>query len=299
MQSILKTGLRKPFILFEFWRKTLYDVDTIVLTFFIYSVLGWICEVVYCSVPKKHFVNRGFLFGPYLPIYGFGATFVIVLLEPFYDSWPMVMILSAVITSVLEYITSFLLEKIFKVKLWDYSTYPLNLNGRICALNSTLFALLSLFIIYVINTPVYSFLSSLNPTLVQLLSLLVTAVMSADAAVAVHKMSQFQHAMKEIAKAKSEAEEKLRMIKSSLSGENLAAALEHLRKETEERKIAYYRGVRHFFKSNPSLTVKKAEFIKQFELARETYEAMAKQVRDEYLREKEMRKGKRKDKNND
>ena len=277
----------------------MYDVDTIVLTFFIYSVLGWICEVVYCSVPKKHFVNRGFLFGPYLPIYGFGATFVIVLLEPFYDSWPMVMILSAVITSVLEYITSFLLEKIFKVKLWDYSTYPLNLNGRICALNSTLFALLSLFIIYVINTPVYSFLSSLNPTLVQILSLLVTAVMSADAAVAVNKMSQFQHAMKEIAKARSEAEEKLKMIKSSLSGENLAAALDHLRKETEERKIAYYRGVRHFFKSNPSLTVKKAEFIKQFELARETYEAMAKQVRDEYLREKEMRKSKRKDKNND
>jgi len=277
----------------------LYDVDTIVLTFFIYSVLGWICEVVYCSVPKKHFVNRGFLFGPYLPIYGFGATFVIVLLEPFYDSWPMVMILSAVITSVLEYITSFLLEKIFKVKLWDYSTYPLNLNGRICALNSTLFALLSLFIIYVINTPVYSFLSSLNPTLVQILSLLVTAVMSADAAVAVNKMSQFQHAMKEIAKARSEAEEKLKMIKSSLSGENLAAALDHLRKETEERKIAYYRGVRHFFKSNPSLTVKKAEFIKQFELARETYETMAKQVRDEYLREKEMRKGKKKDKNND
>lgn len=277
----------------------MYDVDTIVLTFFIYSVLGWICEVVYCSVPKKHFVNRGFLFGPYLPIYGFGATFVIVLLEPFYDSWPMVMILSAVITSVLEYITSFLLEKIFKVKLWDYSTYPLNLNGRICALNSTLFALLSLFIIYVINTPVYSFLSSLNPTLVQILSLLVTAVMSADAAVAVNKMSQFQHAMKEIAKARIEAEEKLKMIKSSLSGENLAAALDHLRKETEERKIAYYRGVRHFFKSNPSLTVKKAEFIKQFELARETYETMAKQVRDEYLREKEMRKGKRKDKNND
>ena len=277
----------------------MYDVDTIVLTFFIYSVLGWVCEVVYCSVPKKHFVNRGFLFGPYLPIYGFGATFVIVLLEPFYDSWPMVMILSAVITSVLEYITSFLLEKIFKVKLWDYSTYPLNLNGRICALNSTLFALLSLFIIYVINMPVYSFLSSLNPTLVQILSLLVTAVMSADAAVAVNKMSQFQHAMKEIAKARSEAEEKLKMIKSSLSGENLAAALDHLRKETEERKIAYYRGVRHFFKSNPSLTVKKAEFIKQFELARETYEAMAKQVRDEYLREKEMRKGKRKDKNND
>lgn len=295
----MKTGLRKPFILFQFWRKILYDVDTIVLTFFIYSVLGWICEVVYCSVPKKHFVNRGFLFGPYLPIYGFGATFVIVLLEPFYDSWPMVMILSAVITSVLEYITSFLLEKIFKVKLWDYSTYPLNLNGRICALNSTLFALLSLFIIYVINTPVYSFLSSLNPTLVQILSLLVTAVMSADAAVSVNKMSQFQHAMKEIAKARSEAEEKLKMIKSSLSGENLAAALDHLRKETEERKIAYYRGVRHFFKSNPSLTVKKAEFIKQFELARETYEAMAKQVRDEYLREKEMRKGKRKDKNND
>ena len=269
----------------------MYDVDTIVLTFFIYSVLGWICEVVYCSVPKKHFVNRGFLFGPYLPIYGFGATFVIVLLEPFYDSWPMVMILSAVITSVLEYITSFLLEKIFKVKLWDYSTYPLNLNGRICALNSTLFALLSLFIIYVINTPVYSFLSSLNPTLVQILSLLVTAVMSADAAVAVNKMSQFQHAMKEIAKARSEAEEKLKMIKSSLSGENLAAALDHLRKETEERKIAYYRGVRHFFKSNPSLTVRREDLRKPFEFARETYDSVTQHRHNLRMQRKAEKKG--------
>ena len=93
--------------------------DTFIVVFFIYSVLGYFCEVVYCSVGQKRFVNRGFLYGPYLPIYGFGSLIVTVLLDPL-SKWPVaVFILAFILTSCLEYFTSWLLEKFFSVKLWD------------------------------------------------------------------------------------------------------------------------------------------------------------------------------------
>lgn len=245
----------------------MYSVDTIVLSFFIYSVLGWVCEVVYCSVPKKKFINRGFLYGPYLPVYGFGATFVVVLLQDFTSHWYLVFIFGVLITSVLEYFTSFALEKLFKVKLWDYSTYPLNINGRVCALNSTLFGILSLILVYGINRPVYSFLSSMNTTLVNILSLVVVALMSADTAFSVAKMAQFRKVVEEIAATRNEIERRLRVVLENLSGEALAENRARLATEREAKKQEYYQKVRRFFFTNPGL-VPDESMKAQFELAR-------------------------------
>ena len=246
----------------------MYSVDTIVLSFFIYSLLGWVCEVVYCSIPKRRFVNRGFLYGPYLPIYGTGATLVVVLMQPVIGSWPLVFILSLLLTSALEYITSFLLEKLFHVKLWDYSSYPLNINGRVCALNSTLFGLLSLFIVYIVNTPIQRFLFGLDETMVDILSLLVVAIMSADAAVTVVRMTAFQKALSPSA---------LELVKGRLAH------------EIEERKERWYRSAKHFIASNPSLTVRRDDLRKQWELAKASYDEIVARRRSE-------RKARRKDK---
>lgn len=271
----------------------MYSVDTIVLTFFIYSFLGWVCEVIYCSVPKKRFVNRGFLYGPYLPIYGFGATFTIVLLSRFLDRWYIVFLLGMVITSTLEYITSYLLEKIFAVKLWDYSGYPLNLNGRICALNSVLFGLLCLFIMYVVNEPVYSWLSGLGSVALNLLSLLVVALLSADCALSVSRMSQFKLAMAELEKTKREAEERIRIVKASFQGERLENLSAKIRSELDERKALFYRRTKHIFQSNPSLTVKRRDYAAQFAIARENFEAGQKLRRDmKRLKKEEKRRRK-------
>ena len=266
----------------------MYSVDTFVLSFFIYCVLGWICEVVYCSVPKKRFVNRGFLIGPYLPIYGFGAMIVIVVLYPFREHWYLVFICGVVLTSVLEYFTSFALEKLFHVKLWDYSTYPLNINGRVCALNSTLFGLLCLFIVYVVNDPIYNFLAGLNMTLVNVLSLVIVGLMSADTAVSVSKMSKFQEFVKEINVAKANAEASLKALKSTLSPESFAQAKERFALELEGRKKRYYSYGKRIFESNPSLTLR--DGAEQLEKAR----ALVNELKEEYKARKAGHKAEKK-----
>lgn len=119
--------------------------------FLLYSFIGWSCEVVYCSIPRKTFVNRGFLNGPICPIYGFGAIFIINFLSSFKDSIVELFLLAVLLTSTLEYITSVILEKLFNTKWWDYSNNEFNISGRVCLLNSTLFGLLSVVLVQVIH----------------------------------------------------------------------------------------------------------------------------------------------------
>ena len=100
--------------------------------FFIYGFLGWCCEVIYAAIIDGKFVNRGFLNGPICPIYGFGVLFVLTLLEPIRENFLFLFIGSVILTSVLEFITGFLLEKVFKMKWWDYSNERFNIHGYIC-----------------------------------------------------------------------------------------------------------------------------------------------------------------------
>ena len=111
----------------------LYNFSYYFLLFFIYSFIGYICEVIYCFIlDKGKFQNRGFLYGPYCPIYGFGAIAIIVLLSK-YEQYPIVLfVMGAIVASIIEYITSYLMEKIFNNKWWDYSNKKFNINGRIC-----------------------------------------------------------------------------------------------------------------------------------------------------------------------
>lgn len=113
------------------------------LLFIIYSVIGWISEVVYCSILDHKLVNRGFLHGPLCPVYGFGGLLVIFLLKPYSGNIVYLFIMAVVLASILEYITGWALETIFATKWWDYSRYRFNLHGRICVRNSLMFGLMS------------------------------------------------------------------------------------------------------------------------------------------------------------
>ena len=143
-----------------------------VLYFTIYSFLGWVCESTYCSIGQKKLVNRGFLNGPFCPIYGFGALLVISILSPFVNNIPVLFIASIIVTSTLEYITSYVLEKIFHMSWWDYSTYKYNINGRVCLQNSLMFGLLSLFVMLVIHPTIDDFVASINTKVAFALSVL-------------------------------------------------------------------------------------------------------------------------------
>ena len=101
--------------------------------FLIYSVLGYVLEVSRCSIIEKKLVNRGFLFGPWIPLYGFGVLLILVSTFPVRENVFLTFLVATFVCAVLEYSTSWVMEKIFKIKWWDYSKiYKYNLNGRIC-----------------------------------------------------------------------------------------------------------------------------------------------------------------------
>lgn len=138
-----------------------------VLLFMSYSFLGWLIEMVCCSIDQKKIVlNRGFCLGPYCPIYGFAAIGMILFLNKYLDDPIVLFVMSAVGASVLEYLTSYVMEKLFKARWWDYYDNSFNINGRICLQNSILFGLLGVFLLCVLN-PFYTSILLKIPVLVR------------------------------------------------------------------------------------------------------------------------------------
>ena len=108
------------------------NILTYFMLFFIYAILGWIIETTLVSIEKKKFVNRGFLKGPWLPIYGCGMILILVLLSWLMTKPLLMFILIILLCGFLEYMTSYILEKLFHKKWWDYKDSFLNINGRVC-----------------------------------------------------------------------------------------------------------------------------------------------------------------------
>ena len=173
-------------------------INNEIILFFLYCFIGWICEVIYCFFLSKKIINRGFLSGPYLPIYGFGAMAILIILEPFISNIFLLFFLAVVVTSIIEYIGSYLLETMFNIKLWDYSKHKVNINGRICLLNSTLFGLLSVFLVYVINPFISNTVLSLSSISKYYIAIIIIIVMSFDFANSIAKMRAFNIALDEI-----------------------------------------------------------------------------------------------------
>lgn len=157
-----------------------YSLSLLFLYFFIYAVLGWCCEVVYCSIPAKKFINRGFLNGPYCPIYGVGAVIIVGVLAPYINHPISVFCVGLVLTSFLEYVTSWGMEKLFHAKWWDYSSYPFNLNGRICLKNSVFFGILCLIVMYLIHPPIAHLLTRFSSLQIEIIASVLMVLMLVD-----------------------------------------------------------------------------------------------------------------------
>lgn len=234
--------------------------DNIVILFFIYSFIGYICEVLYCSLGQRKLVNRGYLYGPYLPIYGSGALVVILLLNPLKEYWPLVFIGGVLFTSTIEYFSSWLLEKLFLIKLWDYSSYPLNIKGRVCALNSTLFGIMSLFTIYIAHPHVLNFINRIPLQYNRYITEVILVAMSVDTALSTLKYINFRQALVKAMDKSRQMEEKIvlmiRNVARFESIEELKVRLSEERLEFLNELSTRYKAI---FKNNPSLTSKKQD----------------------------------------
>lgn len=122
------------------------NIFHLIIYFTFFSFLGWTSEVIYTYFTHHHFVNRGFLTGPFCTIYGFGFILIFLSLNKFKKNYFIFFILSIIIASLLELLTGFALDKLFNIRYWNYSSYPLNINGYICLSFSLLWGVFSLFI---------------------------------------------------------------------------------------------------------------------------------------------------------
>ena len=133
------------------------------LLYIAYSVLGWCGEMLYCSIPKGHICEkRGFLNGFLCPIYGHGALLVLYCLHGGFKNPVLTFIFGAIVTSVLEYFTSWVMEKLFHMRWWDYSHYKFQINGRVCLLNSACFGLASVLLCHVVQPWLWAHITGLG-----------------------------------------------------------------------------------------------------------------------------------------
>jgi len=170
------------------------------MLFIIYSFIGWSIEVVGKLIEKHKFINRGFLVGPICPIYGWGCIAIILLLSK-YKSSPIVLFLMAIIIcSILEYFTSYFMEKLFHVRWWDYTRRKYNINGRICAETMIPFGLLGCLVVYVVNPIFAGLLNKIPVNTLNILAIIIFTLYIIDNVVSLSVMFGFKGTLKTVEK---------------------------------------------------------------------------------------------------
>lgn len=177
------------------------------LFFFIYCFIGWIIESTYVSVRSLHFVNRGFLRLPLLPLYGSGAIIMLWLSIPVQGNLFLVFLFGMLGASALEYVTGYAMERLFKMKYWDYSNNPFNLNGYVCLTNSIAWGFLTLLLTEVIHRPLEWLVLRLNGTACIILVIMVGLLFVTDAIRSTKEALDLGRILETMTKLKSELDE--------------------------------------------------------------------------------------------
>ena len=161
------------------------------LLFIIYSFVGYILEIANCSIQSKMLVlNRGFFLGPYLPIYGVSCLLMGSFIIRYKDDLLTVFVMSAFVCTTVEYITSYVLEKIFKARWWDYSDKKFNIEGRVCLFNAFLFGIGGVFFTYVLNPFVLTIVGKLPILVLRIVSLTLIVVFLVDVIITITTLYQ-------------------------------------------------------------------------------------------------------------
>ena len=160
----------------------IYTFSTWLFFFYFYCFLGWVWETCYVSVRKGSWVNRGFMHGPFLPIYGSGAIVVLIFTLHFRTNAGLVFLVGMISATLLEYCTGVAMEKMFHVRYWDYTGKPLNLNGHICALSSFAWGMFSVALTLYMHNPIERLALSMNQNFLEVIAFLLTVYISIDMA---------------------------------------------------------------------------------------------------------------------
>ena len=176
------------------------DIAKLFIIFMFYSICGWIIEVVNVSVLEKKVVDRGFLIGPYCPIYGVGGLYIYIFLNKYYNDPVALFSLTVVECAILEYLTSLIMEKIFKTRWWDYTDKKFNINGRICLETLVLFGLCGIISTYLVNPYLIKFINFINPSVLNVIAIVLAIILLVDSIVSFRIIYNFKSVANDVRK---------------------------------------------------------------------------------------------------
>ena len=173
-----------------------YSIATYFIYFIIIAICGWLMEVTLQLVQKHKFADRGFLIGPYCPIYGCGALLITLFLTKL-EEYPLALFsVTILVCGVLEYFTSYIMEKIFHARWWDYSENKFNINGRVCLETIILFGILGLALMYIVNPFIFDNLARIPESTLNIIAIIIAVIFAIDNLVSFKVISNVRSATK-------------------------------------------------------------------------------------------------------
>lgn len=220
----------------------IYTSYEIAWIFLFYSFLGWCLEVIYAAAGRKEFINRGFLNGIWCPVYGFSTAFMLIFMDSLREEWFYLFLGCMIVGTVTELLTGLLLEKVFHLKLWDYSGRKFQAGGYICLATATIWGIFGIIVIKFIN-PLFVTLLRKLPYLAGIVVLIVIFfILAIDVFMTVGALLKIKHqnqTMSEIAEGLNQASRSLQIIIINIIHKRMNRAfpaLKHKKAETEEEK---------------------------------------------------------------
>lgn len=212
------------------------SLSTYILYFFMYSFFGWVSETIYCSIGGMKFVNRGFLNGPICPIYGFGALFVLLMLKNYSDNVNILFIYGVIVTSILEYVTSIALEKIFHAKWWDYSKKPFNICGRICLKNSIIFGVMAVVLTKIIHPQIKKIISLIPKRVVFYLAIILIIWILAEVITTLISLNKLSKKLKGLGEVRLQLE-KINIKLEKFDNQEITRIVDEMKNDDNHQKI--------------------------------------------------------------
>ncbi len=244
----------------------IYTVSQWLFFFYLYCFIGWVWESCYVSVRKGKWVNRGFMHGPFLPIYGSGAMVVLISTIPVRDSIPLIYIVGMVCATILEYCTGACMEKLFGVRYWDYSNKPLNLNGHICLGVSLGWGVFSVLMVKVVHIPIANLVLMIPDTIIQICSFILTGVVAVDFTISFMEAMDLKATLTKLA----ESNDKIRMLEKRIEVVSAFASDSYRQyKEAQEEKKESLAG--RYLANLNAKRIAKSEWLTKLEESAKTY----------------------------
>lgn len=215
--------------------------------FYFYCFCGWCFESAYVSLKSRKPVNRGFMRGPFLPLYGSGAIMMLIVSMPFQDNVVLTYFAGVIGATALEYVTGVTMEALFKVRYWDYSKQPFNFQGHICLSSSVAWGFLTILMTKVVHKPVEQFVLSIPGNVLFPVTMFLSVYIVADFTLSFKAAMELRDLLVKMQKLKEEVERLQRRLDVIIAFNN--AEKEQRRQEGEMTLAELSAGVRQRFAS--------------------------------------------------